>query len=362
MITYKPNTTTTKATTARQAGAGNPKPRLARLTRVMAAAAFGLLVSSASGADFFNAAGVSGVTLGTARGGTQTFAASGSTPWNWAAISQGAMGVTNNTGDFSTAIKGDVGAMGSFTLTYGNVRRLMQMTGQARNLSGNGTNVANYLTGGFYQSATYNGYLTTAWNNAVTAASQAAAKTNNPSGTNSLFIRTGATTATYSPAASTAFSTATITSSNQAVGFYTSAAGTTRLGTTAPATGATYVIRLNDLILTGAGAVLTLAGNGVGTVANTVNYIINIKNSLTLSGGAQVALSGGLTSQNVLFHVGNAATSTIGLSGGAVLNGIILAPTRAFGESGASKVYGQVIAKTINLSGSSKIINPVVSP
>ena len=50
------------------------------------------------------------------------------------------------------------------------------------------------------------------------------------------------------------------------------------------------------------------------------------------------------------------------LSGGSEAHGIILATTRAVKETGDSKIYGEVIAKSVSLSGASNVINPLVSP
>jgi len=50
------------------------------------------------------------------------------------------------------------------------------------------------------------------------------------------------------------------------------------------------------------------------------------------------------------------------LSGGSEARGIILATTRAVKLTGDSKVFGEVIAKAVSLSGGSNVINPVVSP
>jgi choice-of-anchor A domain-containing protein len=121
----------------------------------------------------------------------------------------------------------------------------------------------------------------------------------------------------------------------------------------------TKVLNLTDLILSGTGAILTLNGNGV---AGAVNYVINVNRYLTLGTAAQIQLGGALTPQNVLFNVkSNATQYDVTLSGGALLNGILLAPTRTVKLSGASVVNGEVIAKGVSLSGRSQVINPTVS-
>ncbi len=128
--------------------------------------------------------------------------------------------------------------------------------------------------------------------------------------------------------------------------------------------GQTYVINLTDLVLQGTGAVLTLSGT------NTTNYVINVSRYMSLAAGAKILLSGTLTAANVLYNVkdnslGAGGTGTqydVTLSGGSVAYGTILATTRAVKETGGSIVNGEVIAKTVSLSGASKVINPFASP
>jgi len=130
--------------------------------------------------------------------------------------------------------------------------------------------------------------------------------------------------------------------------------------------GATYVLHLTDLILSGASTILTLHGT------NTTNYVLNIDRYMTLGGGAKITLAGGLTESNVLYNVRNndnfgvnptqGTPYDVTLSGGSEVHGIILATTRAVKETGDSKVYGEVIAKSVSLSGASNVINPLVSP
>ena len=124
--------------------------------------------------------------------------------------------------------------------------------------------------------------------------------------------------------------------------------------------GTTYVLNLTDLILQGTSAVLTLNGTA------TTNYVFNIDRYMSLAGGAKITLAGGLTPQNVLYNVNqnsiNGVQYDVTLSGGSEARGIILATTRAVKETGDSKVYGEVIAKSVSLSGGSNVINPLVSP
>ena len=134
------------------------------------------------------------------------------------------------------------------------------------------------------------------------------------------------------------------------------------------------MLHLNDLILSGAGAVLTLSGNNQANV----NYVIDVNRYLSLSSGAKVVLTGGLVAQNVLFNVEGAGYSAytydVTLSGGSKIadapyggsgtlgGGVILAPNRTVKLTGASEVKGEVIAKAVSLSGNSRVYNPLVSP
>lgn len=120
----------------------------------------------------------------------------------------------------------------------------------------------------------------------------------------------------------------------------------------------TYVMNLTDLILSGAAATLTLDGT------DTTNYIFNVSRFMTLSNLAQIKLGNlGITEANVLFNVKSSIPQyDVALSGGAEAHGIILAKDRSVKLTGASKVFGEVIAKGVSLSGVSKVINPFTSP
>ena len=126
--------------------------------------------------------------------------------------------------------------------------------------------------------------------------------------------------------------------------------------------GKTYAVNLTDLILQGTSAILTLHGTA------TTNYVFNIDRYMSLAGGAKINIDGssGLTAANVLYNVNqnsiNGVQYDVTLSGGSEARGIILATTRAVKETGDSKIYGEVIAKSVSLSGASNVINPLVSP
>lgn len=108
------------------------------------------------------------------------------------------------------------------------------------------------------------------------------------------------------------------------------------------------VLKLTDFVLSG-GATLNLQGT-----AQTA-YIINVSKNFSISSG-NVALSGGLTWDNVLFNV--RGTGTVNLSGNTNLNGTILATSRVFNASGNTSITGQVIADRVNLSGNFNLKRP----
>lgn len=117
-----------------------------------------------------------------------------------------------------------------------------------------------------------------------------------------------------------------------------------------------YVLNLTDIIMSGANAILTLHGTA------TTNYLINVNRLMTLGTNSKIVLADGLTAANVMFNVKNNSPGTnydVTLSGGSVVNGLILAANRNVKLTGASTVYGEVIAKSVSLSGHSQVI---VSP
>jgi hypothetical protein len=116
------------------------------------------------------------------------------------------------------------------------------------------------------------------------------------------------------------------------------------------------VLKLTDFMMTG--GTLTLQGTA------TTRFIIDVNRYWSLSSGAKVILSGGLLASNVLFNVENGSTSNVVLSGASELNGILLAATssvttsRTISLTGASIVNGEVIGKSVLLSGASKVKKP----
>lgn len=108
-----------------------------------------------------------------------------------------------------------------------------------------------------------------------------------------------------------------------------------------------------------------LASNATFTLQGTAaaSYIINVKGTFSLAGNSQIVLKGGLTAGNVIFNLVTTApfnTTTATLSGNSIFRGILLAPTRSVVMSNNASVSGEVIAKSITMSGNStvKIVSP----
>jgi Ice-binding-like len=107
------------------------------------------------------------------------------------------------------------------------------------------------------------------------------------------------------------------------------------------------VLKLTDFSLTNAH--LTLIGS-----ANT-RFLIDVSDDFSMSLGSLVTFDGQLNPKNVIFNVADTAT----LSGASEFNGILLASnSTALSLTGGSSVFGEVIAKSITMSGGSKIKKP----
>jgi hypothetical protein len=126
--------------------------------------------------------------------------------------------------------------------------------------------------------------------------------------------------------------------------------------TISAAANTTYIMNLTQLAVIGGNAVLTLSG------ASTTNFIINVSANFQLQGGANILLSGGLKSSNVLYNLAASAGDPNIASGQNNIYGILLTPNGNVNLNGGSIVYGEVIAKTVRLTGGSKVINGEVSP
>ncbi len=110
------------------------------------------------------------------------------------------------------------------------------------------------------------------------------------------------------------------------------------------------VLKLTDFVLNEVGGTqLTLIGSA------TTKFIVNVTGQFSLSNSADVILSGGLQAGNVIFNVGDMG---VGMSGASTLEGILLAKNKTIAMSGGSTVFGQVMGKSIALSGGSKVKKP----
>jgi hypothetical protein len=120
------------------------------------------------------------------------------------------------------------------------------------------------------------------------------------------------------------------------------------------APGETVVMHLRDLQM-GANSILTLDG------AADTNYVIKIRNGLSLTGNAQIVLSGGLTWNDVTFKL-RGPGDAVALSGSSGLQGIVMARKRVLRLSNQATIYGDAVG-WLNLSGAAQITHPpIVSP
>ena len=324
--------------------------KMSRLSRVLLAATLALVSTASVKAQNFFDNTILGINLGNASGGTTgghrhwaIFTLGGNVtitdPQSYTTTT-GIVPSGSPTSDYSAAgsadVYGNVGIYGSGRLSMTNSYIdgfVDEFSSPTNVLAGNGANP--YFLGSITHDSAY---LQQAYNDAI-AASAAAQYLGTPAGlsANPTVVLGTATTAVI-----------------------TSAKSEADLGITGSLAGNTYVLNLTDLILQGTSAVLTLNGTA------TTNYVINVNRYMSLAGGAKINLAGGITPQNVLYNVNqntiNGVQYDVTLSGGSEARGIILATTRAVKLTGDSKVFGEVIAKSVSLSGSSNVINPLVSP
>jgi hypothetical protein len=106
------------------------------------------------------------------------------------------------------------------------------------------------------------------------------------------------------------------------------------------------VLKLTDFVLNHSS--LTLIGSA------SSRFIIDIGDDFALSNGSLVTFNGQLNPKNVIFNIGDTAA----MSGASQFNGILLANNSAVAFSGGSAVFGEVIGKSIAMSGGSKIKKP----
>lgn len=120
------------------------------------------------------------------------------------------------------------------------------------------------------------------------------------------------------------------------------------------APGETVVMHLQDLRM-GANSILTLDG------AADTNYLIKIRNEFSLTGNAQIVLSGGLTWNDVTYKL-RGRGAAVEMSGSSSLQGIVIARKRVVRLRNQAIIYGDAVG-WINLSGAAQIIHPpIVSP
>lgn len=108
------------------------------------------------------------------------------------------------------------------------------------------------------------------------------------------------------------------------------------------------VLKLDGASLTN--STLTLSGS------SSSRFIFEISDCSFAANQSKVLLTGGLTAGNVIFDLQGTTTSSI--SGGSLINGIILAVNKNFTMSGGSELDGELISKSITMSGGSKIKKP----
>jgi len=310
--------------------------KISRLSRALLAAALALAgTASVKAADFFYNTIGGTVNLGNASGAYDN---TGATYKNWAIFTLGGNVTITDPSPYTPGsvpsydVIGNVGISGSGRLSMSN----SYIDGTVTETSSGqlGSNVF----AGNNSNPYYNGTI----------------------GLNSAYISQGVTDAINASAAAAALGVNVGSGGGTAVTtvVYTSAKSEVDLGIAAGGqAGQTYVLNLADLILQGTSAVLTLHGTA------TTNYVFNISRNMSLAGGAKILLSGGLTDANVLYNVkSNPTQYDVTLSGASEAHGIILATTRAVKETGNSAIYGEVIAKSVSLSGASNVINPLTSP
>jgi choice-of-anchor A domain-containing protein len=103
------------------------------------------------------------------------------------------------------------------------------------------------------------------------------------------------------------------------------------------------VLRLTEFSLSN--STLTLSGSAA------TRFIINVADDFNMSSGSLLTFDGALNPKNVIFNVADSTT----MSGASEFNGILLASNSAVSLTGGSSVFGEVIGKSITMSGGSKI-------
>jgi hypothetical protein len=282
-----------------------PSPQ--RFTFLLIAVAASLLVPAANGQGFFsNSYTVQGQTLDLGYAGRN---------YQWAIFALNGDATISDATVGNVDVEGNVGVAGTgnFNLSGANVQGDVWLrSGGSYNVSGKGS-----VTGKKYQGASYDSVLNTAVQHANTLSTNASLLT----------------------ATNTAYTTINTTNTSFTI------AGT-----------GSVVLKLTDFMMTG--GTLTLQGDA------TTKFIIDVNRYFSLSSAAKVIPSGGLLASNILFNVEKGSTSNVVLSGGSQLNGILLASTgststsRTISLTGASIVNGEVVGRSVVLSGGSKVKHP----
>jgi hypothetical protein len=233
---------------------------------------------------------------------------------NWAIFSLGGGVATDNMSN-GAQVFGDIGLAGHATLDMSGGTKIY---GTAYRRTTGNVNLSNgaSITGGVVQGASTDAFLNQGVNDAMTASNAAFAL-------------------------------------SASVGYPTTISANSSLSLSGSGT---VVLKLTDFVLSG-GAKLTLQGSA-GTT-----FIINVSRNFSLSNGANIGLSGGLSWDHVLFNV-RGSGSTVTLSGGSqVMSGILLATNRTVSLENGASVSGEIIADKVTLSGGASVARPaLVSP
>jgi choice-of-anchor A domain-containing protein len=105
---------------------------------------------------------------------------------------------------------------------------------------------------------------------------------------------------------------------------------------------------LNVIDLSG----INLSGSSRFTINGNSNDVLvfNVSGNVSISGSAQLLLSGGLSAANVIFNV---TSGTVSVAGAGVAAGTFLDVIGEIDLSGSAAVQGALISKNIKMKGSS---------
>jgi hypothetical protein len=114
--------------------------------------------------------------------------------------------------------------------------------------------------------------------------------------------------------------------------------------------GSTITVNLQNFVLSGHSS-LSLVGSAIST------FIINVTGQFSLSGSAQIVLSGGVQWNHVFFNVLGTG-SAVSLSGKSGLVGTLTASQRIVRLTDHAIVYGQIFANRLVIRQAARVINP----